>query len=236
MATQISSTWQFCEFVTFLGWWKNRGPFVTWGVTKVHGLNHRWKSLTCTFSAQKLHTGVEPKIGVFYSPKWMVKIMEIPIKMDDLGGPPLFLETPTPVIFALLLAGSFKPGQVSCQNVVREVGAPPLPLSLLLPVQDAEVQDTSCGIPGTSIGSMWKMSVGQSMWLVYLPTFIVKVKLNVGKYITSPMDFVGLREMRPKIGEKNHHSFWVFRAFRCFFWVEWIETTTYHPESRPPPD
>ncbi len=24
----------------------------------------------------------------------MVKIMETPIKMDDLGGPPLFLETP----------------------------------------------------------------------------------------------------------------------------------------------
>jgi len=31
------------------------------------------------------------KIGV--SPKWMVKIMENPIKMDDLGVP-LFLETP----------------------------------------------------------------------------------------------------------------------------------------------
>ena len=28
------------------------------------------------------------------NPKWMVKIMENPIKMDDLGGPPLFLETP----------------------------------------------------------------------------------------------------------------------------------------------
>ena len=28
-------------------------------------------------------------------PKWMVKIMENPIKMDDLGGfHPLFLETP----------------------------------------------------------------------------------------------------------------------------------------------
>ena len=25
----------------------------------------------------------------------MAKIMENPIKMDDLGGPPLFLETPT---------------------------------------------------------------------------------------------------------------------------------------------
>ena len=29
-----------------------------------------------------------------FPPKWMVKIMENPIKMDDLGGPPLFLETP----------------------------------------------------------------------------------------------------------------------------------------------
>ena len=38
------------------------------------------------------HLGVEPKIGGFYPPKWMVKIMENPIKMDDLGGPPLFLE------------------------------------------------------------------------------------------------------------------------------------------------
>ena len=38
--------------------------------------------------------GVEPKIGG-KNPKWMVKIMENPIKMDDLGGFPLFLETPT---------------------------------------------------------------------------------------------------------------------------------------------
>ena len=28
------------------------------------------------------------------TPKWMVKIMENPIQMDDLGGNPLFLETP----------------------------------------------------------------------------------------------------------------------------------------------
>ena len=38
------------------------------------------------------HMGVEPKIGG-NPPKWMVKIMENPIKMDDLGVP-LFLETP----------------------------------------------------------------------------------------------------------------------------------------------
>ena len=28
------------------------------------------------------------------TPKWMVKIMEDPIKIHDLGGPPLFLEIP----------------------------------------------------------------------------------------------------------------------------------------------
>ena len=31
--------------------------------------------------------GVEPKIGGKH-PKWMVKIMENPLKMDDLGGKP----------------------------------------------------------------------------------------------------------------------------------------------------
>ena len=35
------------------------------------------------------HTGVSKNRGG--PPKWMVKIMENPIKMDDLGGPPLFL-------------------------------------------------------------------------------------------------------------------------------------------------
>ena len=37
--------------------------------------------------------GVNPKIGG-KTPKWMVKIMENPINMDDLGGFPIFLETP----------------------------------------------------------------------------------------------------------------------------------------------
>ncbi len=42
-----------------------------------------------------LQMGVEPKIGVgFYTPKWMVKIMENPIKMDDVGGnTPIFGNT-----------------------------------------------------------------------------------------------------------------------------------------------
>ena len=35
--------------------------------------------------------GVSKKSG---TPKWMVKIMEIPIKMDDLGETPLFSEIP----------------------------------------------------------------------------------------------------------------------------------------------
>ena len=39
-----------------------------------------------------VHLDVEPKIGG-NPPKWMVKIMENPIKMDDLGVP-VFLETP----------------------------------------------------------------------------------------------------------------------------------------------
>ena len=38
------------------------------------------------------HVGVEPKRVVVFPPKWMVKIMENPIKIHDLGGfPPLFL-------------------------------------------------------------------------------------------------------------------------------------------------
>ena len=36
------------------------------------------------------------------TPKWMVKIMENPIKMHDLGGPPLFLETFASLKFASL--------------------------------------------------------------------------------------------------------------------------------------
>ena len=44
--------------------------------------------------------GVNPKIGGFYPPKWMVKIMENPIKMDDLGGKKtIFFETPICIIY-----------------------------------------------------------------------------------------------------------------------------------------
>ena len=41
-----------------------------------------------------IHMDIEPKIGVVFPPKWMVKFMEHPINMDDLGVLPLFLETP----------------------------------------------------------------------------------------------------------------------------------------------
>ena len=39
----------------------------------------------------KLHMGVSKNRG---TPTWMVYKMENPIKIDDLGGPPLFLDTP----------------------------------------------------------------------------------------------------------------------------------------------
>ena len=47
------------------------------------------------FDVEERYMDVEPKIGGFFTPKWMVKIMKKPCycKMDDLGVP-LFLETP----------------------------------------------------------------------------------------------------------------------------------------------
>ena len=46
---------------------------------------------SCVFFA--FHLGVEPKIGVFYPPKWMVKIMENPMNKWMIWGgfTPLFL-------------------------------------------------------------------------------------------------------------------------------------------------
>ena len=43
------------------------------------------------FSEVLQHMSISNNRG---TPKWMVKIMENPIQMDDLGGNPLFLETP----------------------------------------------------------------------------------------------------------------------------------------------
>ena len=49
-----------------------------------------------TVSVRGFHGFSSADLGVSKNngtPKWMVKIMKNPIKMDDLGGPPLFLET-----------------------------------------------------------------------------------------------------------------------------------------------
>ena len=45
-----------------------------------------------TKNGSYVYMGVEPKIGV--PPKWMVYSGKPYFLMDDLGGPPLFLETP----------------------------------------------------------------------------------------------------------------------------------------------
>ena len=50
-----------------------------------------------TFEPEKCIDYIRYNMGVSKNrgtPKWMVYFMENPIKMDDLGGPPLFLETP----------------------------------------------------------------------------------------------------------------------------------------------
>jgi len=52
-------------------------------------LNGKWRRLV-VYTIPDLY-GCFQKIGV--PPKWMVKTMENPIKIDDLGVP-LFLETP----------------------------------------------------------------------------------------------------------------------------------------------
>ena len=60
--------------------------------------------------------GVEPKIGVVFPPKWMVKIMENPIKMDDLGVP-LFLETP---IYRFLGGGKVDMKTVTLNTITHQ--------------------------------------------------------------------------------------------------------------------
>ena len=60
------------------------------GITLAH---HNWlvlNSSPCSSFAR--HLDVSKNRGIL-PPKWMVKIMENPIKMDDLGVP-LFLDTP----------------------------------------------------------------------------------------------------------------------------------------------
>ena len=82
--------------------------------------------------AKKTHRNINPqkpgeivgisKIGV-KPPKWMVKIMENPIKMDDLGVP-LFLETPSVsseshVIISCRICGTISTGGGFCPSSVR---------------------------------------------------------------------------------------------------------------------
>ena len=61
-------------------WWSALQHHPTNSWPKEHSPKHNYKT-----SNHLNHMGVEPKI-VGFPPKWMVKIMENPIKMDDLGG------------------------------------------------------------------------------------------------------------------------------------------------------
>ena len=66
------------------------GPVMFWA-------NKDWEPLDADGRKKAQEYGCQPKNRVVNPPKWMVKIMENPIKMDDLGVP-LFLEAP---IFSL---------------------------------------------------------------------------------------------------------------------------------------
>ena len=71
--------------------------------------------------------GVEPKIGGFYPPKWMVKIMvPNPIKIRMIWGEkPLFLETPIFSKIDTVSTGMSKSGGFlgfSCGQLVRFLG------------------------------------------------------------------------------------------------------------------
>ena len=63
-----------------------------------------FKALICSFKGgiSMYHMYVSKNRGV-YPPKWMVKIMENPIKMDDLGVPVIFGNTHISRIFNMLL-------------------------------------------------------------------------------------------------------------------------------------
>ena len=69
--------------------WTNYSIFFTNPLIETCGPKNPGKKGLTYFFRQK-HVGVSKNNG---TPKWMVKIRENPIKMDDLGGPPLFLET-----------------------------------------------------------------------------------------------------------------------------------------------
>ena len=64
-------------------WWQS-DP-VSWAGPK--GLTTCWHSIESWLLHRDPYVGVSKNRG---TPKWMVKIMEIPIKMDDLGKPTIF--------------------------------------------------------------------------------------------------------------------------------------------------
>ncbi len=77
--------------------------------------------------ASSCNLGVSPKIGGFFPPKWMVKIMvPNPVKMDDLGGNTtyfwfnthLFVEKKTGIKAKRTFIGSFQNAtQVDCHHL-----------------------------------------------------------------------------------------------------------------------
>ena len=59
----------------------------TFGVCPKNGCSSRSSPVKNPWKKNNPPIWMFPKIGVYiYTPKWMVKIMENPIKMDDLGG------------------------------------------------------------------------------------------------------------------------------------------------------
>ena len=71
------------------------------------------------------HLGVSKNRG--FPPKWMVKTMENPIKMGDLGVP-LFLETPIcqgAILYSLLVSGSIDEISTKATSIWRRCGVWP---------------------------------------------------------------------------------------------------------------
>ena len=79
-----------CTILTsFFQFGCSQGPTTSQNGMCWHPLSASWDSINrfvmSLFNKIEMHMGVNPKIGG-KNPKWMVKIMENPIKMDDLGG------------------------------------------------------------------------------------------------------------------------------------------------------
>ena len=99
------------------------------GDYKLDPIKSNWQSgyANCNLYYQ-LHMGGLPKIGG-KSPKWMVKIMENPIKIDDLGVPRLFLETSICCLCSCYMLSSVKPTfyQTRTKKTLTYVGMPSTP-------------------------------------------------------------------------------------------------------------